>query len=83
MGLVLLSLMDLLDSHFYVLNSRQIVPFWLLPEYIDQGLSKHQEVSSTTVTKVTKLIFIFGDLLGAMKRYILKHRFHVVHMNYW
>ena len=67
MGLVLLSLMDLLDSHFYVLNSSQIVPFWLLPEYIDQGLSKHQEVSSTTVTKVTKLIVVFWDLCVEIK----------------
>ena len=33
-----------------------------------QGLSKHQEVSSTTVTKVTKLTVVFGVLLGAIKR---------------
>ena len=35
---------------------------------LDQGLSKHQEVSSTPVTKVKKLIVVFWDLLGAIKR---------------
>ena len=35
---------------------------------LDQGLSKHQEFSSTPVTKVTKLIVLFWDLLGSIKR---------------
>ena len=35
---------------------------------IYQGLSKHQEVSSTPVTKVKKMIVFFGDLLGENKR---------------
>ena len=35
---------------------------------IDQGLSKHQEVSSTSVTKLTKFIVVFWDLLGSIKR---------------
>ena len=34
---------------------------------LDQGLSKHQEVSFTPVTKVKTLIVIFWDLLGATK----------------
>ena len=34
---------------------------------LDQGLSKHQEVSSTPVTKVKKIIVVFWDLLGAIK----------------
>ena len=33
-----------------------------------QGLSKHQEVSSTPVMKVKKLIVVFWDLLGAIKK---------------
>ena len=35
---------------------------------INQGLSKHQEVRSTPVTKVKKMIAVFWDLLGAIKR---------------
>ena len=36
---------------------------------IDQGLSKHQEVSSTPMTKARKkIIVVFLDLLGARKR---------------
>ena len=35
---------------------------------LDQGLSKHQEVSSTPVTQVKKVIVDFWDLLGAVKR---------------
>ena len=34
---------------------------------LNQGLSKHQEVSSTPVTKVKKIIVVFWDLLGAKK----------------
>ena len=65
--------------HVYPLhNADSIVPL-----QIHQGLSKHQEVGSTPVTKVTKLIVNFWDLLGAKKRWILKDRFHAVHMNYW
>ena len=37
-------------------------------ELIDQGLNKHQEVSSTPGTKVTKLIVVFWDLLSAKKK---------------
>ena len=33
-----------------------------------QGIRKHQEVSSTPVTKVKKMIVVFWDLLGAIKR---------------
>ena len=32
----------------------------------DQGLSKHQEVCFTPVTKMTKMIVIFWDLLGVI-----------------
>ena len=35
---------------------------------INQGLSKHQGVSSTPVTKVKKMIVCFWDLLGAIER---------------
>ena len=35
---------------------------------LDEGLSKHQEVSPTPVTKVNKLVVVFWDLLGAVKR---------------
>ena len=35
---------------------------------LDQGLSKHQEVSYTPVTKVKKIIVGFWDLFGAIKR---------------
>ena len=35
---------------------------------IYQGLSKHQKVSSTPLTKVKKMIVGFWDLLGAVKR---------------
>ena len=34
--------------------------------YIYQGLSKHQEVCFTRVTKVKKMIVIFWNLLGAI-----------------
>ena len=34
---------------------------------INQGLSKHQEVSFTSVMKVTKVIVVFWDLHGATK----------------
>ena len=36
--------------------------------YIYQGLSKHQEVGFTPVMKVTTLILVFFDLIGAIKR---------------
>ena len=36
--------------------------------FLNQGPSKHQEVSSTPVTKVKKMIVVFWDLLGAIKR---------------
>ena len=58
------------------------MPKTLCIDRIYQGLSKHQEVSSTSVTKVTKLIVVPWDLLGAIKRSILKLMFHAVHMNY-
>ena len=35
---------------------------------LDQGLSKHQEVGSTPVTKVKKIILNFWNLLGAIKK---------------
>ena len=35
---------------------------------LDQGLSKHQEVGFTPVTKVTKLIVNFWDLLSTKTR---------------
>ena len=31
-------------------------------KYLDQGLSKHQEVGFTPMTKVTKLILVFGTI---------------------
>ena len=37
-------------------------------ETINQGLSKHPEVCFTPVTKVPKLIAVFWDLVGAIKR---------------
>ena len=48
-----------------------------------QGLIKHQELASAPVTNVTKLILVSLELLGAMKRDILKVGFHVVCINYW
>ena len=48
---------------------------------INQGLSKHSEVGSTPLTKFTKIITVFWDLLGAIKRLVLKDRFHLVHNN--
>ena len=35
---------------------------------LDQGLSKHQEVGFTPVTKILKLIVIFWDLVGAIQK---------------
>ena len=35
---------------------------------LNQDLSKHQEVGSNPVTKVTKFIVNFWDLLGAKKK---------------
>ena len=35
---------------------------------INQGLSKHQEVGFTPVTKVPKFIVVFWDLLGAIQK---------------
>ena len=35
---------------------------------LDQGLSKHQEVGFTPVTKIPKLILVFCDLVGAIQR---------------
>ena len=43
--------------------------------HLYQGLSKHQEVSSTPVTKVTKLIVVFWDLFGAIKNLILEDKY--------
>ena len=48
---------------------------------MNQGLSKHQEVGFTPVTKVTKIIVVFWDLICEIERYILNDRFHVVDMN--
>ena len=50
---------------------------------IHQGLSKHQEVGFTPMTKVSKLIGVFWYLIGAIKTLVMKGRFHVVHMTYW
>ena len=36
--------------------------------YLHQGPREHQEVSSTPVTKVKKMIVVFWDLVGAIKR---------------
>ena len=47
---------------------RNIWPWRCTNWQLDQGLSKHQEVSSTPVTKVKKMIVGFWDLLGATKR---------------
>ena len=38
----------------------------------NKGLSKPQEVGFTPLTKVIKLIVVFGDLLSAIKRYSWK-----------
>ena len=35
---------------------------------LDQGLSKHQEVSFTPMTKLKKMILVFWDILVAIKR---------------
>ena len=37
-------------------------------ESVYQGLKKHQEVSSTPVTKVKKMIVVSWDLLGTIKK---------------
>ena len=56
-------------QHIYQILKKKSNPEGLYLYYdIDQGLSKHQEGSSTPVTKVKKLIVIFWDLLGATKR---------------
>ena len=39
----------------------------VIPCCLNQGLSKHPEVGSTPVTKVTKLNAVFWYLLGAIK----------------
>ena len=39
---------------------------------VNKGLSKHQEVDFTPVTRELKLIMFFKDLVGAKKKYILK-----------
>ena len=55
-------------------NRRRIDNQYIYPECrlrvftLHQGLSKHQEVSSTPVTNVKKMIVVFWDLLGAIKR---------------
>ena len=48
-------------SYLLLLNISYIYNVWY------QGLSKHQEVSSTPMTKVTKLIVVLWDLFGAKK----------------
>ena len=40
----------------------------LYKDFMYQGLSKHQEVGSTPVTKVTKVIDNFWNLLGEIKK---------------
>ena len=50
---------------------------------LNQGLSKHQEVCFTPVTKITKLILAFWDLFGAIKNSILKYRYQTDHKKNW
>ena len=51
--------------HFYWLDVT--FTFKCLPS-VNQDPSKHQEVSSTPEMKVNKMIVVFGDLLGTIKR---------------
>ena len=57
--------------------------FWYTLTTIHQGLSKHQEVGSTPVTKFTNIIMFFWGPYWYTKKVILKYCFHVFHMNYW
>ena len=50
---------------------------------IYQGLSKHQEVRFTPVTKITKLIVVFWDLSGAIKNLILEDKYQTDHKKNW
>ena len=51
--------------------------------YLDQGLSKPQEVGFTPVTKVPKLIVVFWDLFGAIQKKILKNKFRTDQIKNW
>ena len=46
---------------------------------LNQGLSKHQEVRFTPVTKITKLIVVFWDLSSAIKKLILEDKYQTDH----
>ena len=48
-----------------------------------QGLSKHQEVCFTPVTKIPKLIVVFCDPFGAIKNLILKDKYQTNHKEIW
>ena len=47
---------------------------------IYQGLIKHQEVGFISVTEVPKLIEVFLDLDGAIKKFILKDKYIKVYL---
>ena len=63
---------DLLCVHMSLIDelwicNKSIYIYLYIYIYIYQGLSKHQEGSSTPMTKVTKFIVVFLDLLGAIQ----------------
>ena len=77
------------EASSYTGSSREAQPspslssFSYTPILLYKGLSKHQEVSSTPVRDESdKIDCGFWDLLGAIKRQILKYMIHVVHINY-
>ena len=50
---------------------------------LDQGLSKHQKVCFTRVTKIPKFIVVFWDLFDALKKLILKDKYQTDHEKNW
>ena len=60
-----------LSQTIYIISMRKnkaMVKLLKYLKYLYQGLRKHQKVSSTFVTKVTKLIVVFWDLFSAIKK---------------
>ena len=57
---------------------RGVLCFVILAIY--QGLIKHQEVGFISVTEVPKLIEVFLDLDGAIKKFILKDKYIKVYL---
>ena len=67
----------------YITTTTNITNTTIKHTHVYQGLSKHQEVRFTPVTKITKLIVVFWDLSGAIKKLILEDKYQTDHKKNW